>query len=146
VQTFLPYPNILLSAKCLDYRRLGKQRVEAKQILNILTGVAKPNKNGKIAWENHPAVKMWQGYEPYLALYMNLIIIEWKSREYKNSMELMYLPNIIVPWWMGDNRLHSSHRANLLRKDYEYYSKFGWAEDPKTEYFWPTQIRDRSVD
>lgn len=37
VNTFLPYPDFVKVAKLLDYRRLGKQRVEAKQIINILT-------------------------------------------------------------------------------------------------------------
>ena len=38
MQTFLPYPSFDASAKVLDYRRLGKQRVEAYQILNTITG------------------------------------------------------------------------------------------------------------
>lgn len=37
MQTFLPYANFEASAKVLDYKRLGKQRVEAKQILEINT-------------------------------------------------------------------------------------------------------------
>lgn len=137
MQTFLPYANFWVVAHCLDYRRLGKQRVEAKQILNVLMGKAKPGKNGKIAWENHPAVKMWRGYEPCLAHYMNAMIHTWIDCGYKNNMDMIYLPNIKSPWWLGDERLHSSHRANLLRKDYEHYSKFEWTEDPATEYFWP---------
>jgi len=28
VQTFLPYPDFKKSAECLDFRRLGKQRVD----------------------------------------------------------------------------------------------------------------------
>ena len=36
MQTFLPYPNFADSLDCLDYRRLGKQRVEAFQIINAL--------------------------------------------------------------------------------------------------------------
>lgn len=36
MQTFLPYPNFVESAKCLDDKRLGKQRVECLQILNVL--------------------------------------------------------------------------------------------------------------
>ena len=43
MQTFLPYPDMIKSAKALDYKRLGKQRVEAKQIIfttiKILTPV-----------------------------------------------------------------------------------------------------------
>ena len=38
MQTFLPYQNFIKSAKCLDYKRLGKQRVEALQIHNIISG------------------------------------------------------------------------------------------------------------
>ena len=58
MQTFLPYTDFIKSAKCLDYKRLGKQRVEAKQILNILLG-----ETTKAGWTNHPAVLMWSGYE-----------------------------------------------------------------------------------
>jgi len=36
MQTFLPYASFAKSAACLDNRRLGKQRVEAMQILKIL--------------------------------------------------------------------------------------------------------------
>ena len=49
--------------------------------------------------------------------------------------ELNFL-NIKFPHWLGDVRFHSSHRANLLRKDYEYYSQFGWTENPKSPYVW----------
>ena len=37
MQTFLPYPSFEETASILDYRRLGKQRVEGFQILNIIT-------------------------------------------------------------------------------------------------------------
>lgn len=137
MQTFLPYPDIWLSIRALDRQRLGKQRVEALQILNVLTGKAKPNKNGKTAWENHPAVKMWAGYEACLAYYMNVAISEWVGQGYKNTMRFLELPNIVYPNWFGDERFHSSHRANLLRKNHEYYKWFGWAEYPETGYFWP---------
>jgi len=32
--------------------------------------------------------------------------------------------------------LHGMHRANLLRKDFEHYSKFGWNETPRNGYLW----------
>ena len=58
MQTFLPYSCFKQTANCLDYRRLGKQRVEAFQILNILEDIT-PNSR----WKTHPAVLMWKGYE-----------------------------------------------------------------------------------
>lgn len=36
MNTFLPYSDFIKSAQCLDYKRLGKQRVEAWQIYQIL--------------------------------------------------------------------------------------------------------------
>jgi hypothetical protein len=54
MQTFLPVANFKESAKILDYRRLGKQRVEARQILNALQGKSK-------GWANHPATKCGEG-------------------------------------------------------------------------------------
>jgi len=54
MQTFLPYPNLKKSIKCLDNKRLGKQRVKAHQILNILLKRTKTK-----GWKNHPAIKMW---------------------------------------------------------------------------------------
>ena len=43
---------------------------------------------------------------------------------------------IKYPHWLGNKSFHSSHRANLLRKDLEYYSKFGWIENPINPYTW----------
>jgi len=74
MQTFLPYKSFTKSAQVLDYKRLGKQRVEAMQIFNALTGV--PTKSGKAytGWLNHPAVVMWKDYEEALLLYKNKMI------------------------------------------------------------------------
>lgn len=41
VVTFLPYPDIKKSVKCLDNQRLGKQRVEAYTIVNSIFGIKK---------------------------------------------------------------------------------------------------------
>ena len=38
-----------------------------------------------------------------------------------------------------DEKFHSSHRANLLRKDSEWYGQYGWDENPESPYVW----RDR---
>jgi hypothetical protein len=139
MQTFLPYDDFDKSLKCLDYRRLGKQRVEAFQIINVLEGKAKKNKNGKVAWENHPAVLMWKGYKKALELYYNTTILEWERRGYKNNMQLIVTENIVLPPWFGNELFHASHRSNLLRKDPVYYSQFGWKESPDLEYVWPTK-------
>jgi hypothetical protein len=131
MQTFLPHPNFRISASLLDRQRLGKQRVEAQQILNALEGKTK-------GWVNHPATKMWRGYEDALKRYLKCCIDEWVARGYKNNMGVEAPTSAILPPWVGDERVHSSHRANLLRKDPTHYGSFGWKEDPTMPYYWPS--------
>jgi hypothetical protein len=44
--------------------------------------------------------------------------------------------SIIVPKWFGFEDFHSSHRANLLKKEPEFYNKYGWQENPQDPYVW----------
>jgi len=118
-----------MSVECLDYKRLGKQRVEAMQTYNQVT-------KGKGGYPHHPVNKMWQGYPDALAYYHNLCIEEWVSRGYKNTMELLPVGFINVPDWVGNRSLHASHRSNLLRKDQEFYSQYGWVEPTDLAYVW----------
>ena len=120
VNTFLPYPDFVKSAKALDYRRLGKQRVEAWQILQALRGQTK-------GWVNHPATKLWRGHERSLCEYGIAICDEWIKRGYKDSMRERFiavhseLPDTGLPIWFGDELFHISHQSNLKRKDENYY-------------------------
>jgi len=139
MQTFLPYESFSESLNCLDYKRLGKQRVEADQILGILEGRYNNEIGKRIAWENHPAVLMWKGYEEALKIYRNTAIKIWISKGYKNTMPILECKNTLpeLPFWLGFEKLHSSHRSNLLRKDFEFYEKYRWKEDVHQPYFWP---------
>ena len=133
MQTFLPYPSMGLSVRCLDYRRLGKQRVEALQILNALDGKSK-------GWVNHPDTKMWRGYEAALRFYRDLCIEEWVRRGYKNTMQKEDAHRVIrLPPWLGDESLHASHRSYLLKKDPQHYGQFGWSAPHDLPYVWPEE-------
>lgn len=134
MQTFLPYREYTLSAMCLDPKRLGKQRVEARQILNILL-----SRTTSQAWRNHPAVKMWRGYENELKLYYNAIVKEWIERGYNNTMEFEIVPvsyKESKPIWLTDDFIRA-HRSNLLRKMPEWYSSFDWNVPNDLPYIWP---------
>jgi hypothetical protein len=136
LQTFLPYANFAYSASLLDTRRLGKQRVEGRQIQNAL-------QNGG-GWANHPATKMWAGHVESLMLYTDCCIREWIDRGYENTMTLMivdlsapFVSKIKPPKWLGDEAFHASHRSALLAKDPEFYGQYGWTDEPKIDYVWP---------
>ena len=135
MQTFMPYPSFEASLRCLDYRRLGKQRVEAKQILNALTG-------NSAGWRNHPATLMWEGHVDALKAYYNQSVLLWVERGYNNTLPLQVIPtsvNLVLPPWFGLERFHSSHRSALLFKDLEWYSQFRWTESPEYNYYWPSE-------
>lgn len=131
MQTFLPYPDFRRSAEVLDRQRLGKQRVEAFQILSCIY------LKRETGWSNHPATKMWRGYEPALEEYLSVMIGEWERRGYKNTIRRQP-PTFAfeMPWWFGDEMFHKSHRQNLTRKMPEHYGKF-WKEQPLSGYWWP---------
>lgn len=137
MQTFLPYSSFTESAQCLDYRRLGKQRIEAKQIHQTLLGESD-------GWKNHPAVKMWQGFEGALAIYGLTMCLEWSVIRGFNDTTLPYFlyyaKSIIAPTfptWLGLEEFHSSHRSNLIRKFPEHYNQFNWKELDNLPYYWP---------
>jgi hypothetical protein len=138
MQTFLPYPSFRASAMALDNRRLGKQRVEALQILNALA-------DASYGWQRHPAVRMWRGCEHYLVRYGLTIVEEWKARGFKDTcMEkiaafwLQYpMPDKSLMWLTED--LCRSHQSNLVRKDPNYYSPQFPDVPNNLAYVWPNQ-------
>lgn len=139
VNTFIPYADFKKCAKVLDNQRLGKQRVEAKQILNILTDATETK-----GWRNHPVVHMWRGYEKALMLYYNTIVQEWINRGFVNNMPLFKIKGKVpLPWFIGNKTVHYSHQGNLLRKNKEYYSEF-FKDVPddyiKYTYVWPSKL------
>jgi len=145
MQTFLPYESFIESAKCLDNKRLGKQRVEAKQILIALgVDVGQHRGNSSSSWRSHPCTKMWRGYEVSLAKYGRAICDEWIARGYKDTLCEQFDAicsqggsDLDRPFWLGAESLHASHRSNLLRKDAKHYGSLGWNELPDMEYVWP---------
>lgn len=136
MQTFPQFPA---SAQVLDRQRLGKQRVEAKQILQCLLG------EGSTSWASHPAVRMWNGAERALAAYDAAVCREWLGRGYRDTLLPFFLARLArrelgsvrLPWWVGEERFHSAHRASLLAKSPEWYSRFNWSESPEIAYWWP---------
>lgn len=137
MQTFLPYDNYRESAMALDNKRLGKQRVETLQILNALAGHSK-------GWTNHPATRMWRGYESQLIIYGVTMCSAWIARGFQDTcfekilgMTKEFKPNTNRPPWLGDQRLHISHQSNLVRKDPDFYGQ-KFDVDPDLPYYWPT--------
>ena len=138
MQIFLPYADMRKSLQTLDNKRLGKQRVETYQIISAITRRPKLDGTPYKGWLNHPCTVMWKNYVPALKLYMNYAIAEWIVRGFNNTMNVEQLieDEVVLPPFIGNERFHSSHRANLLKKEPEFYTKYGWTEDPSDPYVW----------
>jgi Pyrimidine dimer DNA glycosylase len=144
MQTFVPEGiKIATGMMELDYRRLGKQRVEAWQILNVLRGVDNDgNPKDPKGWVNHPAVRMWRGYEGGLAIYGWTACSAWIHRGYKDSLRPRFTAAMMeleskMPSWINDESVIVSHRSNLIRKMPEHYGPLWPDVPPDLPYVWP---------
>lgn len=118
VNTFILTNSPKECAKLLDYKRLGKQRVEAYQIVNIIIGEQK-------GFSNHPIAHVWKDHVESLKYYTNCMIDEWINRGYKNTMVKYDLPDYTedqLPWWYKNKQLQYCNMASLARKDPKFYS------------------------
>ncbi|GAB3156803.1 MSMEG_6728 family protein [Micromonospora sonneratiae] len=153
MQTFLPYPDFLRSARHLDQRRLGKQRVETLQILRGLTWPG-------YGWRHHPAVKMWAGYEEALVRYGLDVCSVWTETGRADTCANTLLTDLAaacgittvrtqtelasagdLPPWLGRDDLHLSHRVSLLNKDPDFYRPLFGDLPGDVPYVWPASDR-----
>ncbi|MFF9689385.1 MSMEG_6728 family protein [Streptomyces sp. NPDC014623] len=154
MQTFLPYADFRRSALALDPRRLGKQRVEAIQVLRGLTVPG-------YGWRHHPAVRMWTGYEEALVRYGLDVCAVWTAEGRADTCAETLRKDLAaslrrtsvrtdtelaaageLPPWLGDEALHESHRSALVRKDPAYYRPLFPDVPPDLPYVWPSSDRE----
>lgn len=142
MQTFLPYADFDKTAQVLDRQRLGKQRVETMQIMSAFLRT-------EGGWINHPATRMWRGYGWALLQYQKAIVAEWLRRGYNDNVCMdrtveaasKLTPDQfnegVMPPWLGDERVHQSHRSALRHKRDDLYAEH-FPNDPVTlDYVWP---------
>jgi hypothetical protein len=155
MQTFLPFDDFSRSAQALDDRRLGKQRVEALQVLRALTRPV-------YGWKSHPVVLQWEGYEEALVAYALEVCAEWNRRGFADTVAASITAELkdatgttvvrsqldlagagALPPWLGDDAFHAGHRSALAAKEPAYYrERFpDWPDD--IPYFWP--VRSEAV-
>jgi hypothetical protein len=148
VQTFLPYEDFERSMAVLDRRRLGKQRVEA---LQVVRGLTVPG----YGWRNHPAVKMWSGWLEALGAYGLACAGAWVAGGFADTCAVTItadlaaagLPHVRtqaelaaageLPDWLGDADFHRSHQSALVRKDPDHYRPLFPGVPDDLPYVWP---------
>ena len=154
MQTFLPYADFERSARTLDRKRLGKQRVETIQVVRALTRTG-------YGWANHPAVLMWRGFEEALGRYGFACCEVWTDLGFGDTCALTIATDLReadvavvrtqaelaaadeLPPWLGDEELHRSHRSALVRKDPAHYRPLFPDVPDDLPYVWP--VRSETV-
>ena len=150
MQTFLPFPDFEESARALDRKRLGKQRVETIQVVRALTVPG-------YGWANHPAALMWRGYEEALGRYGLACCDVWSGLGFGDTCAATIATDLraagvtavrsqaelaeagALPPWLGDPDLHRSHQSSLVRKDPAFYRpRFPDVPDD-LPYVWPVR-------
>jgi len=179
MQNFQLSTNFKTTAKQLDRARCGKQRLETADALAMLLGQPawmsyKQFMYISKKYKNHPAWRMWIGYEPALIEYGLTICQEWIDRECQDTFydkilvfnDMLKQPySVDNPPWLTEE-FCSNHRAVMLGKieekiqkaigndkkleqaykTYDWYSQFGWAEQPSERvngrwpYLWPEVV------
>jgi hypothetical protein len=164
MQTFLPFPDFRASLETLDRGRLGKQRLEVCQLVEVVLGgrivahgdgyqlepyAADDYPRFVRARRNHPACRMWDGYLPALIAYGLLACLIWRERGFNDtthgklvfaavrSQQTASTHVSARPSWFGDADFHYAHRANLVRKDLNHYYPWFPDVDLITAPFWP---------
>lgn len=150
MQTFLPHADFEASARALDAKRLGKQRVEVIQIVRALTVPG-------YAWKSHPAVLMWQGYEEALGRYGVTMCEVWLELGFGDTcaatiaadLAAFGVPHLrteaelaaagALPPWVFDVEVRQSHQSALVRKDPGFYRQSFPDVRPDLEYVWPVR-------
>lgn len=140
MQTFVPWPDATESARSLDQARLGKQRVEALQVLRAVTLPA-------YGWQAHPAIAMWRGHREALTAYSLAITDEWIAQGHADTVRPQiaeFAPGVEattrgldLPRWWGDEAVHLSHRSKLVQKDPEHYRGVFPGVPEDLDYSWP---------
>jgi hypothetical protein len=150
MQTFTPYSDFEASARALDTKRLGKQRVEVIQIVRALTVPG-------YGWASHPAVLMWKGYEEALGRYGLTMCDVWLELGFGDTCAgtiaadlravgietIRTYPELqaagALPDWLFTDEVQRSHRSSLVRKDPDHYRPIFPDVPDDIDYFWPVR-------
>lgn len=132
MQIFLPYPDFKQSVECLNNIHLNSQKWNCQVMAKTFT------RNDR--WASHPTFLAWKPYYESFKYYHDLVVDEWLKRGFRTIAVKYETPKPdkrFLPWFIGEEMFHQSHRSNLLRKDPTYASRFGWRDPDDLPYLWP---------
>jgi hypothetical protein len=131
------------TAKVLDPKRLNKQIVECRQIINAIKG----NNKG---WKNHPAVIQYQEYEDWLFGYL-MCLENYYWAVYKKDVPELTRPDLMehaIKWSKLASELCPSFhteefftqmKRRLYTKDNNHYKQWSALSESQENWYWSTK-------
>ena len=113
------------TVKSLDLRRLRKQIIETKQILNTLAGKSQ-------AWKNHPCVLQYRDYQIWLSYYLKCFEY-YIENNYTLALSASLLATEHTPPFHTPEYFTQMKRR-LFTKDQNYYKN--WSDLGLSEINW----------
>lgn len=124
----------LETAMALDNRRLNKQIIECKQILDAL--------NGAKAWSNHPCVLQYRGHEEWLLHYQWCLESYYRGvtngtldLEYYDARDESRVCEAYKPTFHTQEYFDQMKRR-LYSKDKEYYEQWAHLGESEENWYW----------
>ena len=120
------------TASRLDPKRLNKQIVECRQILDAIEGRKK-------GWANHPVTKMYRNHVAWLALYMQCLQA-YKDENIIRAYQYSEEASKLRPAFHCD-LYYNNMRSRLYTKDPIWYSYCSFMDQGKSEInmYWNTE-------
>lgn len=123
----------LETAMALDKRRLNKQIIECKQILDAL--------NGAKAWSNHPCVLQYRGYEKWLKYYLR-VLHNWHIGGVPHQFYDDVANKTRPPFHTQE--YFDQMKRRLYAKDKEHYAQWAHLGESEDNWYW-SQIDNKFI-
>ena len=117
----------LETAKALDAKRLNKQIIETKQILDALFGESE-------AWNRHPATLQYDEFKQWLLVYRDCLL-EYRRGDWKDAHKYSQLADSIRPPFHTEEFFNQMKRR-LYTKDNNHYAQWAHLGESDCNWYW----------
>ena len=116
----------LETAQALDQKRLHKQIIECRQVLDAL--------NGAKAWSNHPCVLQYRGCEEWLEDYL-MCLVAYKNEDIVQAFVAEQWCCVTKPKW-HTQEYYDQMKRRLYTKDKEHYKQWSYLGESDENWYY----------
>jgi hypothetical protein len=119
--------SVIDTAKCLDSKRLNKQIIECRQILDAIRGKSE-------GWKNHPCIIQYKHDVAFLEAYLDCLAA-YKRGDITLATDYSWEAWVYQPTWHTQD-YYNNMKRRLYTKDHEYYNQFADLGESFENWYW----------